>query len=75
VDTPHQPNPVHLEMGGDERIGVRINDRPAKPVSHLWDGQHQYGRAHLRRDFQTMIDRNNDGSETGRELLSLSDEL
>ncbi len=31
--------------------------------------------AHLRRDFQAMIDRGGDGEETGRRLLSLSNRL
>jgi transposase len=43
--------------------------------SRLPAGRHQLCRAHLRRDFQAMIDRNTPGSATGRELLSLSDEL
>jgi transposase len=42
---------------------------------HLSDDRHQLCWAHLRRDFQAMIDRKNAGSAIGRDLLALSDEL
>lgn len=43
--------------------------------SHLPVELHQCCWAHLRRDFQAMIDRKNGGFTIGSELLSLSDEL
>jgi transposase len=63
-----------LKLIGDKYVRVITSDRHSL-YSHLPAGQHQYCWAHLRRDFQAMIDRNNDGSKTGRELLTLSDEL
>jgi transposase len=42
---------------------------------HLPDWRHQVCWAHLRRDFQAMIDRTNEGSAAGEGLLALSDEL
>jgi transposase len=42
---------------------------------HLPDWRHQLCWAHLRRDFQAMIDRKNAGSAVGTELLALSDGL
>lgn len=42
---------------------------------HLPDWRHQLCWAHLRRDFQAMVDRNNAGRKIGTELLTLSDEL
>ena len=38
-------------------------------------GQRQLCWAHLRRDFQAMIDRNNSGSRIGQELLVFSDDV
>ncbi len=55
-------------------IGDLTNNRHSL-YSHLPAGRHQYCWAHLRRDFQAMIDRNNGGSDVGRTLLRLSDEL
>ncbi|WP_020468891.1 IS66 family transposase [Zavarzinella formosa] len=63
-----------LNLIGDNDVRVLTSDRHSL-YSRLWSGQHQLCWAHLRRDFQAMIDRNNDGSEVGRELLMLSDEL
>ncbi len=63
-----------LNRIGDKYVRVITSDRHSL-YSHLPAGQQQYCWAHLRRDFQAMIDRNNDGSEVGRELLNLSDEL
>ena len=63
-----------LKLIGETYVRVITSDRHSL-YSHLWAGQHQYCWAHLRRDFQAMIDRHNDGSETGRALLGLSDEL
>ncbi len=63
-----------LHMIGEKSVRVITSDRH-RLYSPLWAGRHQYCWAPLRRDFQAMTDRNNDGSETGRELLGLSDEL
>lgn len=43
--------------------------------SHLPHDQRQVCWAHLRRDFQAMIDRKNEGSATGEELLAHTDIL
>ena len=59
---------------GTEYSRILTSDRHSL-YSHLAGGNHQYCWAHLRRDFQAMIDRHNPGSATGRELLKLSDEL
>ena len=42
---------------------------------HLPDWRHQLCWAHLRRDFQAMVDRNNAGRRIGTELLAMSDEM
>lgn len=42
---------------------------------YLWIKRCQLCWAHLRRDFQAMIDRNNDGSKVGKRLLKLSDKM
>jgi transposase len=55
-------------------LGVLTTDRyPA--YSHLKADRRQVCWAHLRRDFQAMIDRGNDGTPIGRGLLALADEL
>jgi len=43
--------------------------------SYDWIEQHQYCWSHLRRDFQAMIDRRDEGSAVGAELLRSSDRL
>jgi transposase len=54
--------------------GVLTTDRyPA--YNHLSDSQRQVCWAHLRRDFQAMIDRNNAGSAIGDDLLAHADIL
>jgi transposase len=54
--------------------GVLTTDR--FPVyTHLQSDRRQVCWAHLRRDFQAMIDRQNAGSATGEELLTLADIL
>ena len=54
--------------------GVLTTDR--FPVyTHLKSDKRQVCWAHLRRDFQAMIDRRNSGSTTGEELLTLADIL
>jgi len=56
------------------KLGVLTTDRYSA-YSHLPLTRRQVCRAHLRRDFQAMIDRNDAGSGIGRELLSLADTL
>jgi transposase len=60
-------------VGPDPRRVV-TSDRHALYM-HLPDDRHQLCWSHLRRDFQAMIDRKNPGSDVGRDLLGLSDEL
>jgi transposase len=50
---------------------VLTSDRH-KAYDHLAQDRHQWCWAHLRRDFQAMVDRQNPGSAIGRELLVLS---
>ena len=55
-------------------LGVLTTDRfPA--YGHLDPGRRQVCWAHLRRDFQAMIDRADAGSAVGRELLAHADTL
>ncbi|QEG29548.1 Transposase IS66 family protein [Gemmata obscuriglobus] len=55
-------------------LGVLTTDRyPA--YSHLEADRRQVCWAHLRRDFQAMIDRGNDGTSIGHGLLALADDL
>ncbi|WP_020475837.1 IS66 family transposase [Zavarzinella formosa] len=63
-----------LKLIGEKYVRVLTSDRH-RLYSRVPPGDHQYCWAHLRRDFQAMIDRDNDGSAAGRELLKLSDEL
>jgi transposase len=54
--------------------GVLTTDRyPA--YDHLPTDRRQVCWAHLRRDFQAMIDRGNDGRPIGEQLLALADDL
>ena len=57
---------------GTDREKVVISDRFP---SYDWIEQHQYCWSHLRRDFQAMIDRGDEGSAIGSELLGSSDRL
>jgi transposase len=57
---------------GTDRQKVVISDRFP---SYDWVEQHQYCWSHLRRDFQAMIDRQDEGSAVGSELLGASDRL
>jgi transposase len=59
---------------GADPARVVTSDRHALYM-HLPDWRHQLCWSHLRRDFQAMIDRANAGSDVGRDLLGLSDEL
>jgi transposase len=54
--------------------GILTTDR--FPVyTHLKPDKRQVCWAHLRRDFQAMLDRNNAGSRIGADLMALSDTL
>lgn len=64
---------LHQMIGRGYR-GVLTTDRHSV-YSRLPGRRHQLCWAHLRRDFQAMIDRETSGSSIGKELLSLSDEL
>jgi transposase len=57
---------------GTDEAKVVISDRFP---SYDWIEQHQYCWSHLRRDFQAMIDRQDEGSAIGSELLRSSDRL
>lgn len=57
---------------GTDREKVVISDRFP---SYDWIEQHQYCWSHLRRDFQAMIDRQDEGSVIGSELLGASGRL
>jgi len=59
---------------GADPARVVTSDRHALYM-HLPDWRHQLCWSHLRRDFQAMVDRANTGSDVGRDLLGLSDEL
>jgi len=61
---------LHQLVGADYRR-VLTSDRH-KLYDHLPEVGHQFCWAHLRRDFQAMVDRRNAGSAVGRELLALS---
>jgi len=60
-------------VGPDHRRVVTTDRYPV--YDHLPDWRHQLCWAHLRRDFQAMIDRKTAGSAIGEALLALSDEL
>lgn len=65
---------VAAELLGEEPKPIVISDRfPGYEWIKL--GSRQVCWAHLRRDFQAMIDRNGDGAEVGRQLLWQSDKL
>ncbi|WP_197909548.1 IS66 family transposase [Gemmata massiliana] len=55
-------------------LGVLTTDRYSA-YAHLPVDQRQVCWAHLRRDFQAMIDRKNDGSVVGEDLLTYADIL
>ena len=54
--------------------GVMTTDRHSV-YAHLEDAKHQVCWAHLRRDFQAMIDRRDPGSGTGEDLLMYAEIL
>jgi transposase len=57
---------------GVDKAKVVISDRFP---SYDWVEQRQYCWSHLRRDFQAMIDRHDEGSAVGSELLEFSNRL
>jgi transposase len=57
---------------GTDRRKVVISDRFK---SYAWVKRRQFCWAHLRRDFQAMIDRGGEAGEVGRRLLDHSDAL
>jgi transposase len=59
-------------MLGENYSRVLTSDRW---TAYIWIKRRQLCWAHLRRDFQAMIDRDNGGSEIGKSLLGLSDQL
>lgn len=63
---------VARSIVGTDRNKVVISDRFPS-----YDGieRHEYCWSHLRRDFQAMIDRQDEGSAVGTELLGSSDRL
>jgi transposase len=65
---------VAAELLGEEPKPIVISDRFP---GYEWIGlkSRQVCWAHLRRDFQAMIDRGGDGAEVGRRLLWQSDKL
>jgi transposase len=63
-----------LDLVGTAYRGVVTSDR-YRSYDHLPDDRHQLCWSHLRRDFQAMIDRANEGSAIGKDLLAMSDEL
>jgi len=65
---------VFTDLVGADHRRVVTTDRYAV-YDHLPAWRHQLCWAHLRRDFQAMIDRSNGGTAAGTALLALSDEL
>jgi transposase len=63
---------VAKELLGDDYAMTAICDRHK---GYLWIRHIQVCWAHLRRDFQAMIDRANRGTPIGEELLAISDVL
>jgi transposase len=57
---------------GTDEAKVVVSDRFP---SYDWIEQHQFCWSHLRRDFQAMIDRRDEGSAVGSELLESSNRL
>jgi transposase len=65
---------VAEELLGKEPEPIVISDR-FPGYEWIAPGSRQICWAHLRRDFQAMIDRDGDGAEAGRRLLWQSDQL
>jgi transposase len=68
----HRDGTTARQVLGDDPEKVVICDRFS---AYSWVKKKQWCWAHLRRDFQAMIDRNDGGSELGKRLLKLSDNL
>ena len=68
----HRDAPTARQILGDDPAKVAICDRYS---AYGWVKQKQWCWAHLRRDFQAMIDRADGGSAIGSRLLKLSDNL
>lgn len=60
-----------LDLIGPDYRRVLTSDRH-RLYDHLAEERHQLCWAHLRRDFQAMVDRDNAGRRIGEELLALS---
>jgi transposase len=63
---------VARSIVGTDREQAVISDRFP---SYDWIEEHQYCWSHLRRDFQAMIDRDDEGSAVGSDLFGSSDRL
>src|SRR5208283_58880 len=63
---------VTQQLLGDQYAGVATCDRLK---SYWWIKRLQWCWAHLRRDFQAMIDRGRPGKATGEQLLGHSNTL
>ena len=63
-----------LALVGADYRRVLTSDRH-RLYDHLAEDRHQLCWAHLRRDFQAMIDRHNAGSAIGQELLAMSSQM
>jgi transposase len=70
----HRSAGVARRLLGDKEDQVVSSDR-FKSYDWLWAYWRQVCWAHLRRDFQAMIDRGGPGEKIGRRLLRLSDRL
>ncbi len=57
---------------GTDKAKVVVSDRFP---SYDWIERHQYCWSHLRRDFQAMVDRRDEGATVGSDLLSSSNRL
>ena len=69
---PNRKAQTAREVLGDDPEKVVICDRLS---AYNWVEKRSWCWAHLRRDFQAMIDRDDGGSAVGRSLLKLSDGL
>ena len=70
--SPHRDADTARAMLGDDPEKTVICDRYS---GYTWVPKKQWCWAHLRRDFQRMIDRADDGTAVGRRLLRHSDHL
>jgi transposase len=63
---------VAKDLLGTDRREVVISDRLKR---YDWIQRRQFGRAHLDRDFQAMVDRGGESAEVGRRVLAHSQRL